>query len=210
MPVLPSAYKPNIPLSTDQLSVSQGDLLNNFGAIQALVDQNHIDFANSDAGKHWLVGLPPQTVVPGNPPTNPNPGTPAYSFDLDEFGLYTALAQPDASVPAANQLFIHSTLNGEIPSTAAAYSNNGYTYLPSGIILQWGSIIINIPQTRTVSLTSPNINFPNFIFNVQLSAADAPFTPLTILQSANRTTASFDIVTDTSGAIKIFWFAIGN
>ncbi len=46
------SYQNNIPQPTDALSQSQSDILNNFAAIQTLIDVDHVDFANINQGKH--------------------------------------------------------------------------------------------------------------------------------------------------------------
>src|SRR5438445_164595 len=51
------AYQSNIPQATDQLSVSQGDILNNFAALSTFLNINHVDFASGDQGKHKWVTL---------------------------------------------------------------------------------------------------------------------------------------------------------
>ena len=71
------AYNQNIPQATDQLSQSQSDILNNFIALQTLIDVNHVDFASADQGKHKMLELVNQAVVP--------------TFLATEVGFYNAL-----------------------------------------------------------------------------------------------------------------------
>jgi hypothetical protein len=72
------AYQANIPQPGDLLSQSQSDLLNNFMALQTLIDINHVDFASGDQGKHKWVTFPVQGAIP-----------PAGSgFLAGELGLY--------------------------------------------------------------------------------------------------------------------------
>ena len=51
-------YQNNIPQPTDQLSVSQGDLLNNFASIYTLIGVNHVQFDASGQGKHFFAEFP--------------------------------------------------------------------------------------------------------------------------------------------------------
>lgn len=127
------AYQNNIPQPTDQLAVSQADILGNFAAIQTLINVNHVDFASGDQGKHKWVTLPVQTP---SPPIAFNPG---------ELALYSFL-NPTTSV---NELYINKTNQFavvQVPMTASILSTNsapvggtqGWSYLPSGILLKWG------------------------------------------------------------------------
>ncbi len=53
-------YKPNIPLPTDNLSVSQGDLVGNFQSLNTTFGIDHYPFADTSAnsGKHNVVTTP--------------------------------------------------------------------------------------------------------------------------------------------------------
>lgn len=129
------AYNPNIPQPTDLLSQSQQDILNNFQALQTLVDVNHVDFASADQGKHKWVTFPSQGAIP-----------PAGAgFTGTELGLYNAVY----ATTTKQELFVNKTNQAtvvQVPLTAsllstnsAPPSNNGmWTYLPSGIILKSG------------------------------------------------------------------------
>lgn len=171
MPV-PSDYKPNIPQATDLLSQSQLDLLNNFGAIQALIDINHSDFANPNAGKHNFVEMPVQFPVP----------TTAGS----EVGLYcqtsVSTAQPElvfarqagSTAPAAVQI---------TEFTSAGWTNPGWSKLPSGIMLKWhANIGFGGSATKIINVNTDVPGSPNFI------------TTLTILVTLIDTAATYDHV----------------
>lgn len=52
-------YKPNIPLSTDKIRVSQGDLNTNFGQLDTVFDIDHVKYSDgtADKGKHKQVTI---------------------------------------------------------------------------------------------------------------------------------------------------------
>ena len=145
------AYNPNIPQPTDQLSISQGDLLGNFQALQTLIDVNHVDFADADMGKHKWVSLPQQAGAPGTTNT--------------ELALYTAIS-PTSGTP---ELFIQRPANGAfINFTEAVGAPNGWTRLPSAILLKWGSAGANGLTTITFPVAAdipPFINVFNILCN---------------------------------------------
>ena len=123
------AYQNNIPQPTHRKSKSQGDILGNFAALNSW-GNGYGEFTT-------------QTVVP--------------SFPVGDDGLYTKLF----STTNTKELFVHKQVlvgTKEIPLTSSilstttpASSLNGWTYLPSGIILRWQSITGNGLTTATLS-----------------------------------------------------------
>lgn len=112
------AYKANIPLQTDQISTSQADLLANFQEINTFVAIDHDGFGTTNAGKHKKATFP-AAAAPG-------------AVGATEVGLYAA------NVGANPELWINKTAT-QIPFTAGLLAAPGWTYLPSGIILKWGT-----------------------------------------------------------------------
>lgn len=155
------AYQNNIPQPTNALDQSQGDLLNNFIAIQSLIEVNHETFGSINEGKHKFVTFPQQ------------PGAP--TFTPGDIGLYN-INYPTA---AKNELFAHiQTFAGtlDVPATASIMSQinpganiDGWTYYPSGILMYWQSISGNGLTTITVNNTFAPFNA---IFAVLLSVSD--------------------------------------
>jgi hypothetical protein len=129
------AYNPNIPQATDVLSQSQGDLLNNFMAINTFVIVDHAGFSDPNEGKHNKVTFPVQN--------------PAPTFLAGEIGLYSFLNP----VTSANELYVANSASPSVatPMTASILSTNanpgnnvsGWTYLPSGLLLKWGNVTAN-------------------------------------------------------------------
>jgi hypothetical protein len=128
------AFNPNIPQASDKLSQSQADILGNFQALGAIVNQGILD----------VVDLPVQAVAP----------TPATPGDIL---LYNFLNPTTTK----NEGYVHKYTqagSSEIPFTASVMSNtvtsscdNGWSYLPSGLLLKWGR--------SAVSTSSATINF---------------------------------------------------
>ncbi len=197
------AYKNNIPQSTDALSQSQSDLLNNFAAIQTLIDVNHVDFASADQGKHKFVTFPVQTVTP--------------TFNAGEIGLYNKLS----AVTGVNELFIVNSAGTTAPLTASqqAAHANGWTYLPSGVLMKWGNGNATAGLYTFVFPAAPGIPAFNNIFSIQITtsyvnAADgdgfvrlnsflAPWTTFTVYASHRTSIGAF-------GPVAFQYLAIGN
>ena len=119
-------YNNAIPQSTDQFSISQPELLQNFQSIQLLIDVDHTDFTSVNAGQHDQVSLPVQGAAP--------------AFAPGSYGLYNLFDGLN------NQLFMKNDFTGlqvpvskgNIPSVGPSGFKNGYTYLPSGFLIKWG------------------------------------------------------------------------
>ena len=133
------AYKNNIPQATDAISQSQSDLLNNFAAIQTLIDIDHVDFANANQGQHNKVTFPVQGGAP--------------VFAAGSLGLY------NLAYSGTNQLFFNNAAGTNYPITASGttgspVATSGWTYLPSGMLLVWGQATIVAGGTITVNYSS--------------------------------------------------------
>ena len=153
------AYQPNIPAATDQLSKSQADIQGNFQAIKTLVDVNHEDFASPAAGKHKQIDFTDQS---SNLPITAA-ATTEVLYLATEIAPFVALGQ---------QLYLKNPAGTRIPITASSQLSNGFTYLPSGIIMLWG-FKNSLPIGNTTILFSTFTNFPGFTaaLNGQLSNA---------------------------------------
>lgn len=193
------AFLPNIPQPTDQLSISQGNILNNFTILGAIAGNTNASSAsiNNTSGFNWLY-LPPQGATP-----------PAgAAFTAGNIGLYSATN----SVTSINELYINKTnqvtvvqvpATASVLSTTSAPGNNssGWSYLPSGVILKWGKFA-TVPGSNTVSFpvaaTIPVFTecFQVIISTTGIAAADVfvtlnSFTATTMtVYSTNRTSTS--------------------
>ena len=150
------AYNSNIPQANNQLSVSQGDLLLNFQAISTYINVNHVDFNGADQGKHKFIQLPAQSAAPATLAT--------------EMALYTK------NVTGVPQLFLRRSNNGtEINLTTSGAATNGWTRLPSGILLKWGTIAtttFNLLETIAFPVAA-SIPVFSAIYSCQVTVAAA-------------------------------------
>lgn len=177
-------YNPLIPQPTDQLSISQGDLLDNFQALQALIDVNHVDFASGDEGKHKWVTFPVQVAAP--------------AFAPGEVGLYNKLPAAPFPLTGVDELFIQKSNGTNIPMTASQQATPGWTYLPSGILLKWGNATA-LPGSNTFTFPAA-ATIPAFAnifafyltpignigdtFNMYVVSVLAPWTQFTMVSNA--------------------------
>lgn len=145
------AYNQNIPGANDLLSQSQSEIQENFSQIKTVIDINHITFGDANQGKHLYLQLPEHA---------------APTTAVNEGGLYANVG----TTSTVTELFFRRENNGElIPMTERATGGApGWTYLPSGIMLQWGSA--NLIGADAAGTTVAFVrSFPAACLNVQLT-----------------------------------------
>jgi hypothetical protein len=204
-----------IPKPTDTLSQSQENILNNFTAIQGLIDVNHVDFSDGiNYGKHNVAEFPVQAVAP--------------TFAAGEVGLYNLLPVSPYPLTGVDEMFINkqnSATAVKIPMTASILSTNsgpvagssGWTYLPSGILLKWGTVsgvLVNSDGTVTLP-TATSIPVFNNIFTVFTTQYYTGYSTAMFgntIASGNYVPTGFSIYVasvGSTGPISISYIAIG-
>jgi hypothetical protein len=162
-------FLPNIPQPTDQLSVSQGNILNNFTILGAIAGNTNPSSAsiNANSGFNWIY-LP--TQAGSIPPSG-------ASFAAGNVGIYSA-TDP---VTGQNELYVNKTnqttvmqipITGSILSVTSAPGNNsnGWAYLGGGILWMWGRGNTGNVAAGSYVIPLPG-GFPAFsqVFNIQLT-----------------------------------------
>ncbi len=202
MPV-PSDYNALIPQPTDDPSISQGQILNNFGAIKSLIDINHVDFAAIGAGKHTFVEMPVQSPVP--------------TTIGGEVGLY---CQTSASTTQPELVFarqLGSTAPAEVrltEFTSAGWTNPGWTKLPSGIMMKWrANIGFGGISTVTKNLNTDVPGSPNFttVLTILITPIDTAAAYDHVIGISNVTFPNFTVYTPAvpPGTVQFSYLAIG-
>jgi hypothetical protein len=185
------AYQSNKPLSTDKLSVSQGDINGNFQAINTYVAIDHVAFNGADQGKHKRVFFTQQAADPATAATE------------------AAIYAKDSSVPGTASLYYRPPNSGTpIEFTYALKAAAGWTWLPSGIIMQWGTGtcggVIAFPRA-----------FPTACLSVQLTARAPGGAVQDFVQvmdgtlTVNNFTSRSYTRSGNPSAADIYFFAIG-
>ncbi len=191
------SYQANIPQATDSFTKSQGDILGNFTALEAFMIVNHYDPNSANAGKHLQVNFP---LVLANAP-----GTAA-----GEVCIYPATGY--AGVPAL--FFQPQGISADTPGTdftsVVVAGTQGYTYLPSGVLLQWGIATPSASVPVTVTLGA---SYSSSAYSVQVSLGSNGANPaywVSYDSSGGAITASsFKVRTNSTSAVQVRWFTIG-
>lgn len=190
MPVNPQLYNGTIPQGNDPLDISQPEILNNFGAIMTLIDNDHADFAlgSGVAGQHNRVSFIAQSASP------PTGTTVSPSFLAGQVGVYTFFN----ATTSQNELYVNKLNQAttvQIPVTASVLSitsapgNNvfGWTYLPSGLLLKWGTQT-GISGIQNIIVNGGGLG-PNFsgVMQIQITTTNTtPSDPGTFVTLANN------------------------
>lgn len=199
------AYSQNIPQPTDRLKDSQADILANFQELYTFLNVNHEIFASpAGQGKHKFLSMPRQ---------NPVPAAPTGTDGL----LYTALGVSSN----VTELFWRRNPVGSLrPLTEGSNVADGWSQLPSGLLIKWGLAQVNAgaqtvnyptglgqPAFGTVfgviTTLSRNIGGGNVDINLAVWVHDYQASPLSFtVYSSARTTLT------PQGSI-FSWIALG-
>jgi len=189
-------YYSNIPTANQKLKDSQPLLLANFTALNAF-GNGYADFIL-------------QTVAPNIPGTDKNSDTGIYTFN-----------NPTTT---CNEMYIQKVSNNvpvQVPMTASKMSNNpaascddGWTILPSGMLLKWGRVAVSSGTSVNVTPTATS-GGPNFtrVFRVMVSPQDGgTATNFSCGQrtAANNTTGNFTAyINNPSDTTAVIYLVMG-
>lgn len=214
-----TTYQPGIPTGTVNLDEDYKALKANFTALDTIFNVDHVTFSNTTAqkGYHKDIHFNPISTTVTNAPNN-----------------YVTATQYPQGVPATvvgiGQLFSSSVNDGVNVDTGLYWltgsgrqvaltrnftpvvAANGYTFLPGGLIMQWGRISSPIPSGGPVAgnqVTFP-IPFPNSVFSITLGPVRANTTnEVLTINSVGITNAKFNVLTGSSNYSSVYWQAIG-
>jgi hypothetical protein len=129
-------YHPNIPLSTDDPTISQGDLLDNFGALAAQFGLNHVSLtAGANQGYHTQVWF---AAPLGADPNLTAPQSSVYTKTITNSELFFQNTNIASGVSQLTNLVVSSV------------GNNFGFYTP------WG-LTFNLGKTNTGTIGGPYV-----------------------------------------------------
>lgn len=149
------SYQNSIPLATDAMSTSQGDLQGNFLTLDSAWNVNHVQMNLPAQGKHHFIHIPN--------------GIFGAAFPLVTGGNEVALYAESGNLyfrPASQAVGVH-TLDQKLNMDVATGATNSVTF-PNGIIHKWGTN----SGSGTVYTPFPII-FPHECYSVQITTSTA-------------------------------------
>jgi len=193
-------YTPGYPPDGSSLGQTKSTIRNNLDGTFETLGIDHINNnglpGSQPAGYHNVIHVVPQG-------SNPAPITgygQLYSKTINSFTTDQALFWE-----TGNGLIQQLTTN-LTPATVSV--TNGYTFLPGGIILQWGEV-----ASATKNALTPanfNITFPNNNFNLQGTLSAGTSGGVITLTRLSASQFDYFINTSSSQNLSFFWWAIGN
>src|SRR6185312_13346579 len=162
-------YTTGIPATNNNPSTDQPNMLINTNSIDSLIQVDHVGFNTNGSGIHKQVRLGNQ-AAPGIGDGNAdlyanNPIAQSWPFWQNANGITYQIIGANANADAATASFAGYGAFGTVESHYNMSA--GWTYLPGGMILQYGSVLANslssgispstIPVAYPVKYTSSNI-----------------------------------------------------
>ena len=189
-------YDTNIPRATDNLNVSQGDIQGNFLTANTVMGINHYPFTDATiGGKHKFVDMPILAALP--------------SIAAGDGGLYTKTVSSQSQLfYAADGNITEYQMTRVIPASVGTFAiANGWTFLPGGILMQWGT---------NTSASGSTITFPvaytSAVFGIQCTIFQNTTNRHFVYTRSNTLTNFVTTQLDSGGSGEtntFFWTAIG-
>lgn len=202
MPI--STYTPGYPPDGSSLGQTKATIRNNLDGTFQTLGVDHVNnngetsngLTGKPAGYHNIAHFVPQG-------SNPAPITgygQLYSKTINDVTTDEALFW-ETGAGLIQQLTVNLT-----PLAAP----NGYTYLPGGLILQWGTISGAIKNNLSSSINF-NIPFPGGnCYNMQGTlSSGSTGSVITTIPDAGGASFKYFVNTNSSQTINFFWWAIG-
>lgn len=170
----------DVPLSSQTLAETQPTIRSNFSTINTAFAIDHVPYVDSGQGKHKKVTFPDNSDVIHN-----------IAGEITLFNKTTALTGiPDIWMQRGD---VALSAKNPIPITGSLKATNGWTYLPSGILIKWGNITGAFPNGTWQNFFYPvAADIPVFttVFNVTLQAVSTDVPPGAQTQTFNYLTVA--------------------
>jgi hypothetical protein len=205
-----SSYNPLVPTGKIKLSLDYKNLQNNFNQADATFGTNHYKFSDqtTNNGKHKFVEM----VAQAKPAILAGEGalyTKTASSITNMFYTADAGGKEYQMTRAIDANF--TTFGTNTNYTSPGSTVGGWTFLPGGLLLQYGFIApTHNPGQTTVKFP---VAFNNVAYSVQITAQVTSSGSSDDQTAAIRSvgTTSFSASTSSSGnVIGFWWMAIGN
>ncbi len=155
--------------------------------------------AGANAAPVTIKGYGSEVIAPG-----PGSGFIVNSFDMTALDSVVLV-----NVGSGWRMVGGSQLNKNSVQFSAGLSSNGYQKLPSGLIRQWGSIVVS--GAGTVGVVTFPIAFSNATLNVMVCATGTPMVDQRALTDSVVSTNGMNVTYYGAGASsRIRWEAIGH
>jgi hypothetical protein len=202
----------NVPLTGQSLGITRVPINQNFSTINSAFGIDHVTMTPpgtaAPQGYHDQVSLVVQGSTPPTAWGTTYNGIYAYVPTLTnkaEVYIHGQKASGATEVPISASILSTTT-----PSSGIATGTSGWTYLPSGIIMKWGTVDVSGANAPIVFPTSANIPAFTQCLNIQLTLANAGGSPTDFVRVSTFTNLQFTyVVTNKDANSHLMYFAIG-
>lgn len=153
----------NVPLTGQSLGNSRDQINGNFATINTAFSVNHVQYndGSGNQGKHFFVAFP--TAVATTPTL------------MNEVALYSRNGNT-STVPELCFQRQNSGANTGYAFTEGTNAAQGWTRLPSQLIMKWGSSTAPINSATAVTFTGLGATGPAFstVYSVQVTSTGVP------------------------------------
>lgn len=200
-------YQPNIPTGTLNLSVDYQNLRSNFQALDTIFGVDHVPYSNATAqkGYHESIHFNPVSTTSTNPTTN---YPPAHPGAISGYGqLMSAQVNDGLSTDTALYFLTGAGILQQLTSNVApSVTANGYTFIPGGLLLQWGQVSIG----STASFPRPFSATPFGVYTTFTRAGSISSNHTLAITSVSTTGFSYSTNLGGSPPTGFYWIAIGH
>ena len=195
-------YTPRPNPSGDTLVASRDQIRTNFSLIQTNFDINHENFGvGANAGKHKFMQMPVQSSLPATATGDGELHTEADSSTRSQLFYSrdnTAATKVQLTTGDTSAATFSTNTNYQVGPPSI---NGGWSFLPGGLILQYGKVAI--VDTTTV-ITYP-LAFSAAAYSIIVTNSKTTSNTSAIVVSASTPT-NFTII---GGSTSVYWQAIG-
>ena len=215
-----ATYTIGVPNPPNNPSADVNNMQTNTTSISNLIEQDHIGFNLTNGGFHNVIHQSEFS-------TGPDP-VPVLTFGE----LYVKKIAVNGNT---DDVLFFQTGSGRVsqltglptgPGLQGSVGTNGWTFLPNGLIMQWGVVFgthggdnhFNSNDTGTVTFATANLAFPQNCFGVWTQPiytnGNAPATGNTatfaINNNVSKTSFTWFLLTNSASYTSFYWWALGN
>jgi len=205
-------FNPNIPLGTDNLSTSQGQILANFSQLNTQFGVDHAAFntgsGNGDGAHKKVTFNAPPSPIPSPSGTGssvyPNLVSAEQELHFKNAGHTTQVTSGGLPIWKGGT----PGTDGVVTATTGGTKSNGSMTLPNGLIFKWGFQFITADNTQVIF----PVAFPNNCFTVNIcgSKDNVEATRGLWLRPGFTKTSFYIRYASGENPITVQYFAIGN
>jgi hypothetical protein len=176
-------YNPSIPAAANNPSDDQEPMQTNYASIAGILNIDMVGFGDNNGGYHKQITYVDQGADPGSAASQYRTYSKLVGGSSELFAQKDAIATP-------------IQLTSGVPVAAPS----GWTYLPGGLILQWGTVTIG-GSSGTANFARA---FPSFVYIITLGANVGA-----TMWTSSSSLTSVTISRSGSGASSCQYMAIG-